>query len=93
MIHDDLRAAIRAERLHPIRWGKPRGLTHRELAEKTRLSENWVRVLEEGHRGSASANTLGVICFTLNIRPAWLVKRGYDDVATIVSVCEQDAPK
>jgi hypothetical protein len=88
-IHDDLRDAMKQARIHPVQWGKPRGLTYREIAAHSKVSEIWARQLIEGHRLSASPNAIGALCFTLQIKSAWLSRQGYKDVAVVVSEFEK----
>jgi transcriptional regulator with XRE-family HTH domain len=102
-IKEDLRGEMKRERLHPIKWGSPRGLTQEKLAveadkiwrartptppqanRKLVVSHVWVRQIESGYKDRASANTLGLLCYTLGVRVGWLRERGYDDIADIVA--------
>lgn len=77
----DLRALIIRARRDPERWGKPRGLSQAELAARAGTSEVWLRQIETGQASSASADTLGCICYELGIDSLILHALGYADVA------------
>lgn len=80
----DLRGEMRRLRRHPVKWGKPRGLTQQELADMAGISPIWVRQVETGAKG-ASPNTVGRLCYTLELPVKWLRDRRYYDIAYVVA--------
>ena len=86
-IREDLRGVIKRTRENPVLWNKPRGLSQRELSEKTGTSELTIRSIETGRKKSATPATLGNICFALGIDSEWLKLQGYGDVAQVVADC------
>ena len=85
-VRPDLRDVLYRARINPVRWGKPKGLTQQELAEKTGVSAVWIRAIEGGRRTPSTA-TLGNLCFALGIEPLWLRDNGYPEVADVVTDC------
>ena len=86
-IGPQLRRLIIAARKDPKRWGKPRGLSQVELAKKAGTSQVWLRQIETGYAPSASAGTLGTICYVLEINPVIVRTMGYEDVADAIDAC------
>jgi hypothetical protein len=87
-INDYLRSLLRAARRDPGRWkGRPRGLSQPELAGRIPgVTAIWLRQIETGTGSgtSADADTLGRICYELEIDSDLLRGIGYPDVAAAV---------
>jgi transcriptional regulator with XRE-family HTH domain len=90
-IGPELRALIVRARKNPVRWGKPRGLSQQELATLAGTSAVWLRQIETGYTQTATASTLGSICYTLGIKPYLIKKLGYKDIAQVVEDCTNQA--
>lgn len=74
-----LRALIIHARKDPGRWKKPKGLSQAELAGKVGISQIWLRQIETGYKRTARADTLGRICFVLEIEPDVIRRASFAD--------------
>ena len=86
-VNEQLRALLIGARKDPERWGKPRGLSQAQLADKADVSAIWLRQIETGQAESASADLLGRIFYELEIDSIIVGAIGYPDVAAAIDAC------
>lgn len=86
-VGDGLRALLVQARRDPERWGKRHGLSQSALATRAGVSAIWLRQIETGQAQSASADTLGRICYELEIDAIIVKGIGYYDVAAAIDAC------
>lgn len=80
-INDDLRIVLRVVRTSPERWGRPKGLTQDQAADRAGVSKVLYRNLENGYTPSTKISTLVDICESLGVDPDVLTTFGYEEVA------------